>query len=242
MTDEVLAVSGTRRSYKELADGTLRVQIDVDPPMRTQFLRLFPEIGMPVALAPLAKDFERVQQAPPKKNDYGAEAQELWQSGFFRTPQVWHAVGTDEEYVEWVQKQKSCVSGRYSEYVNGVGHCEAAHVRRAAEAGTGYKPLFAVIPLTHDEHALQHQEGEARVLEVYKINCQPEYAKEWFDKQRILHVQRWAWERLRTILGAAHWNEIHPAKLCKWANKHEVYQYLPSVYKGWNDDSLAEKE
>jgi len=49
----VTAVSGTRRTMKELVDGTIRVQIDIDPMYRAQFLKLFPSIDMPIALAPL---------------------------------------------------------------------------------------------------------------------------------------------------------------------------------------------
>lgn len=53
MSDEPVAVRGTRRAMKELVDGTIRVQIDIDPPERAAFLKLFPEIDMAVALAPL---------------------------------------------------------------------------------------------------------------------------------------------------------------------------------------------
>lgn len=52
------AIPGTRRQYKEMADGTLRVAIDIDPPYKQQFLSTFGEIDMPVALAPLVADFE----------------------------------------------------------------------------------------------------------------------------------------------------------------------------------------
>lgn len=52
------AISGTRRQMKEMADGTIRVMIDIDPIHRRSFLDLFPAIDMPVALAPLVADFE----------------------------------------------------------------------------------------------------------------------------------------------------------------------------------------
>ena len=55
-------ISGTRRAMKEMADGTIRVQVDIDPAFRMAFLQMFPNIDMPVALAPLRADFE--QQAP----------------------------------------------------------------------------------------------------------------------------------------------------------------------------------
>lgn len=52
------AIAGTRRALKELADGTIRVQIDIDPRFRTEFFQLFSQIDMPVALAPLHAKFE----------------------------------------------------------------------------------------------------------------------------------------------------------------------------------------
>jgi hypothetical protein len=60
------AISGTRRQYKEMADGTIRVSIDVDPRFKKEFLELFPEIDTPVALAPLALDFEKKEEEKPK--------------------------------------------------------------------------------------------------------------------------------------------------------------------------------
>ena len=52
------AISGTRRAMKELVDGTLRVQIDIEPRLKEFFYRLFPDIDMPVALAPLIPGYE----------------------------------------------------------------------------------------------------------------------------------------------------------------------------------------
>jgi hypothetical protein len=65
MSEELTAISGTRRQYKEMADGTLRVQIDIDPQYKQRFLELFGSIDMPVALAPLKADFE--QKTEPEK-------------------------------------------------------------------------------------------------------------------------------------------------------------------------------
>ncbi|MDN7700039.1 hypothetical protein QZM15_16335 [Burkholderia sp. AU44665] len=53
------AISGTRRAIKEMSDGTIRVQIDIDPRFRSTFWALFPNIDMPVALAPLEANFEQ---------------------------------------------------------------------------------------------------------------------------------------------------------------------------------------
>jgi hypothetical protein len=51
---------------KEMADGTIRVQVDIDPACRSDFLALFPDIDMPVALALLRTDFEHEQPSPLK--------------------------------------------------------------------------------------------------------------------------------------------------------------------------------
>lgn len=47
------AIEGVRRQFKQLADGTLAVTIHIEPYRIEAFLSLFPEIDMPVALAPL---------------------------------------------------------------------------------------------------------------------------------------------------------------------------------------------
>src|SRR5690349_4222939 len=88
--------------------------------------------------------------------------------------------GTDEQFREWVQRQPSCVSGRFSEYVDGEGRCIAAHVRRAGESGTAFKGEYAAVPLTHDEHLVQHQKGESALG-----------GKEFFDRQRVKYLRCW---------------------------------------------------
>lgn len=48
------AVPGTRRALRELVDGTIRVQVDIHPLHCADFHKLFPQIDMGIALAPLA--------------------------------------------------------------------------------------------------------------------------------------------------------------------------------------------
>jgi hypothetical protein len=90
------------------------------------------------------------------------------------------AKGTDKAFREWVQRQPSCLSGRFSEWVDGEGRCLAAHVRRAGESGTAFKALYACVPLTRQEHDLQHQQGESALA-----------SKEWFDEQRFRYLMLW---------------------------------------------------
>jgi hypothetical protein len=90
----VSAISGTRRSMKELVDGTLRVQIDIDPAFRDEFLRSFSKIDMPVALAPLIADFERKQ--PAKVDDNGDRISAMYRSGFWSSPKVMRALNVTD--------------------------------------------------------------------------------------------------------------------------------------------------
>lgn len=78
MNSATRAISGTRRALKELADGTIRVQIDVDPRFKAQFHKLFPTIDMPVALAPLSSDFERREEEEKPKGGALARLAGMW--------------------------------------------------------------------------------------------------------------------------------------------------------------------
>ena len=169
-----------------------------------------------------------------KKGEHGQYIKKLHQKGFFRAPAVWESLGTDDEYREWIQKQKSCVSGQWSEYVNGEGRCEAAHVRRANESGTGYKPRYCCVPLTREEHMCQHQKGEEYLL--YKYNpsfgigdmLSNDEAKEWFDTQRIKHCEKWAHAAMREHFQVDSLTNVDPVEIQKWATKLGLMAYLPT--------------
>lgn len=53
MTGEQVTINGTRKAFKEMADGTLRVQIDIEPYHKAQALKYLSEIDMPVVIVPL---------------------------------------------------------------------------------------------------------------------------------------------------------------------------------------------
>lgn len=92
---------------------------------------------------------------------------------------------SDRKYLEWIRRQPSCVSGQFSEYVNGEGRCVAAHVRRAANSGVAYKPRYSCVPLTDAEHRLQHQKGESALGTKEFFDAQAaKYRALWFDEAR----------------------------------------------------------
>lgn len=99
---------------------------------------------------------------------------------------------TDKAFREWISRQPSCLSGGFSEFVNGEGRNPACHVRRSSTSGTGFKAPYACVPLTSVEHALQHQRGEAACLEAYLGGVwTAEAAKAWFNEQVAKYRAEW---------------------------------------------------
>lgn len=72
------AISGTRRAFKELVDGTIRVQIDVDPRFKKEFFEMFPNVDTPCAIAPLVLDFERREPEEEPKGGALCKLAAMW--------------------------------------------------------------------------------------------------------------------------------------------------------------------
>jgi len=207
---KVSAISATRRAYKELVDGTLRVQFDVEPMHKNDFLKLFPEIDMPAAIAPLGGE---VKQA----HNYGQFAKALYQSIFCMQLEVWQELGTDQEYRHWIQNQNCIVCGT-RDYIEETGDmkCEAAHVRRADSSGTSYKADYCCVPLCNNHHQTQHQKGERAVG-----------GANFMLTQRDLLLKSWAWETLKEQLGVQSMKFADPQDIVDWATEHNLQAFLP---------------
>jgi hypothetical protein len=175
------------------------------------------KIGQQVGAA-----FADIEQAASKARAYGTQAKALKLSGFCRSPEVWKLLGTDEQFREWVQKQPSCWSGEFSEYINGDGRCEAAHVSRIEYGrGIGHKPEYACIPLTHKEHMLHHAKGESALG-----------GRDWFEKMRIKYIETWAWAMLKEAIGGYEsMADIPPGVVLNWAKTFNVEHLLPAGYR-----------
>lgn len=212
----------TSRTCRTLADGTLRIVVDVEPAHSRAAFEMFGQPDQPGALARLTQTAAASELQKGAIAAYGEEARALRLSSFFRTPDVWRAVGSDEDYLAWIRLQPSAHSGKFSEYTEaGEGRCEAAHVRRVSSgAGTRIKPPYSAIPLTGEEHKLQSAQGESA------LNPQ-----DWWDKKRIDYVQQWCWETLKTKFGCQHWSWLPPVILQQWAAGRDLEKYLPSEYR-----------
>lgn len=177
---------------------------------------------------------DRLPETPkPTTSDNGAHYQALYQSGFFNNPVLWRWAGTDGDYQEWVRNQPSCVSGKQDWHRGrdgNVGKCEYAHVRRVANgAGTGIKPDYCGVPLTHEEHALQHQQGETALLRAFNINSAP--APEWFEKQAIKYRTDWIKSVIYEYFEVGSLKEIEPSEFAAWAKEIGVFNALPNIFK-----------
>lgn len=161
------------------------------------------------------------QDEAPSKG-FGQQAKALRCSGFFLNRDVWRAVGSDEQYMAWVRRQPSVVSGKLGKLDERTGEQsnEAAHVNLFGDRGTSVKTPYAAVPLTPDEHRAQHQHG---YLHFHPL--------EWWRDKRIDTVFRWCWETLKSDLGYDSWASVPPDALLAWAEQHGVSQHLPEGYR-----------
>lgn len=224
-SDLQAAFMGTTTSAKTMADGSLRISIDLSPADAIGAFTRFGTPGSAVAVTRL-KDAVAAEESRPKSDIceplYGHYAKALKLSSFFRNPKVWPSIGTDADYLEWLKLQPCALSGRHSEYHDdGSALSIPAHVRRVEHgSGTAIKPLYSAIPLTNILHQKCHQEGDSAIG-----------SEGWWEHKRIWYVQKWCWETLKAKLGYASWANVPPQELIKWALTNGVFEYLPREYK-----------
>ena len=151
-----------------------------------------------------------IEEEQPEKKDNNFW-HEYIKKGFFYNPDLLNALGGDKAYQAFLREQPSALSGNYSEYVNGVGKCVVAHVRRANDSGTGYKPLFSAIPLTFEEHQLQHQHGEEHLKE-----------RSWWDKQVARYIIQFVKHRLCELFLCESLNDIELDHFHQWLYANNI--------------------
>lgn len=105
---------------------------------------------------------------------------------------------SDKKFLAYISTLPSCISGRFSQYLeSGEGRNIACHVRRASNSGTGYKPEFSAVPMTDEEHQWQHRSGELSVILRFGqgrtgiLDCTVEGAKNWFEEKAKLYLEMW---------------------------------------------------
>lgn len=161
--NEAIAVSGTRRSMKELVDGTIRVQIDIDPVYRELFFKLFGQIDMPVAIAPMVINAPiqapvQEEQRKPEKKEANYLAQSMHRDGYFRNPKLWDAMEEKGLYTQEMHKvyvqSLPCCGIKFAPHIKPCdGDVVMHHVKTSANSGVRIKPLhWYGVPLCHKHH------------------------------------------------------------------------------------------
>lgn len=170
-----------------------------------------------------------------EKPDYGKLAVELHKSGFFINPQVCKAIGSEDEYFDWLRRQNCCITGSFDWYTEqGEGRCEVAHVRNINRgAGTSVKPPYWSVPMVHKIHQeFQHQHGEQAAYAIKRGRAVTvKEAKEFFTKTASEYLTKWAKDTLKRDLCVESLKDASPEMMLAWAREHGVESALPMAYR-----------
>ena len=210
---DVAAIAGQLMSYRTLADGGLRITVDLPLTESEHFHQLFKEVHCQVAVAPM----KPVDLAAQQPEDYGQYAKMLRLSIFFGIPEVWRATGSDEQFLAFVRTQKCCAR-------SGIpcdGLIQAAHVWRQRDGfGKGIKGPYAACPLCVRHHGLQHSEGEGAIG-----------GRAYMEQMAQECRRRWIWSEIKDDLGVASMRDAEPAKVFAWCQKKNIEQHLPAAFR-----------
>ena len=158
---EIAAIYAVRRQIRELVDGTLEIKLHVEPQFKKNFLDLFPEIDMPVAIAPMKltpdviAPVERELVVPATKGN--TLARDMHVNGYFRNPKLWAAMASSGLYKQayhkaWIESQP-CAGRKRAPAIACGGDVCAHHARDASNSGTGIKPDdWFTVPMCNNHH------------------------------------------------------------------------------------------
>lgn len=224
---------------REGQDGGLSIRIKVLPRDKAEFRRLWPRPGKMAVICREDPASARARQQAITVEEHGEAARELrLHIDFMGNPEVWAAVGSDSEFLEWLRDQPCAACGfKPIRVMDDVIRCEAAHVRRVGgediqESGTGFKGSYSAIPLCPGRfaggqrlegcHAMQHRAGEGALEQAIGKPI---------ESARLKYVHAWLWQSLKRQLGHESMKHVPPAALREWAIEHDVVDHLPALYR-----------
>lgn len=238
------AIQGTVTKFLSLADGTLRIQVDVHHGDTSTALSLLCEVGTTVAVARLAEDrtdqerydsvtvtgsgrqvdAESDEPAPaavgPTRDPLtGKVMKHFYTSGFFQSPKVCRALGVDAEFLQWLRHQRCWKCDKVDMGEGGIEFVQAAHVRRInAGSGTSIKPQYSAIPLCSECHSIQHAVGESAIA-----------PPEWWAEKAARARQEWGHQKLRWHLGVDSISaEVSVGDLWDWLTESDLLNFVPA--------------
>lgn len=235
------AIQATVTKFLSLADGTLRLQVDVHHGDTSTALGLLCEVGTTVAVARLVEeptdqerydsvtvtgsgrqvDEEPDDPAPAAGKDplTGTIMAHFYRTGFFQSPKVLKVMGLDAEFLQWLRTQVCWHCGKVDMGEGGVEFVQAAHVRRVAQgSGTSIKPSYSAIPLCSTCHAIQHAVGESGIA-----------PPEWWEEKAARARQEWGHKMLREKFGVDSISaEVGVDLLWLWLQERDLHRYVPA--------------
>lgn len=225
------AIQGVVSKFMSLADGTLRVQIDIHQTDTRAALELLCEVGRPLALAaladtPAAEVVEELTESEASPhylenecdNSGGKLMQALYRGGWFHAPKVLEALGVDAGYLQWVRMQEQCqhCSCHHTE----DNEIVAAHYRKVGTgAGVGTKPPFSAVTLCSKCHTLQHGKG-------YEALAPLATWERWVAETKA----GWGHQRMREIFETESMAAIPAKWVVEWALEHELNAFIPKEF------------
>lgn len=90
---DITAIMGASTTVRTMADGSLRLAIDIEPRHAQQAFALFGSPGTPVALARITNEAANAFDKRPEPEDHGKHYAVLYKSGWFHNPKVSAAFG-----------------------------------------------------------------------------------------------------------------------------------------------------
>ena len=223
------ATQGTVSKFQSLADGTLRLQVDIHQTDTAQALELLCEVGRTVAIAALQDAEPEIEWNKEElayvdnecDNSAGKLMQALYRGGWFHAPKVLEALGKDAEFLQWVRKQDVCWCCNHipGDDLNQPA-IQAAHYRKVASgAGTAVKPPYSAIPLCSRCHGRQHQHG-------YSVLG----TTDWWEEKVAKARQKWGHERMRGLFRTESMTAVPAQHVVEWALENELQALIPSEY------------
>jgi hypothetical protein len=222
------ALVGTTRNLRTLSDGTVRIQVDIEPNDALAAMQFFGSPNTPIAMACLnAEAIAEHQQNNEIDREAGLMANSLHRVGFFKKREVAQAIGPDKDFLVWVRKQPCVITGATQDI-------EAAHVRRvAAGAGTAIKPEYNAIPLHRDVHREQHQKGEVGCLQKFcpEFEWNEKSARDFFDKQADRLREQWVKNRLYIRFNVQSMKDVNYKEFAQWACDNNLKEHLSQIVR-----------
>lgn len=211
-----------------MADGTLRIQVDIHQTQSRAALELLADVGAAVAIARLTDSAPLHGSSPDEPavghsegfTGAGELMAALYRSGFFHAPPVLAVLGKDVEFLQWCRGRENCFA--CSAIGTEDNPIQAAHYRKVADgAGTGIKPPYSALPLCRKCHGIQTDGGYSEVA--------PE--KQW-EKWVAVARQNWGHQQMRDIFdGCESMTEVPVEWVLTWAREYDLMRYIPEGYR-----------